>query len=748
MSRLFKKGGAHTGPLSGKRVTVGSISVNVHEKIADGGFGQIYRATDNSNRQYALKSLFAPDAEHKQQIQNEYEIQKALCSHPNIVDVYGIWGDTNTLILMEFCPGALVAQMNERFSQGFDDKTIVEVFQSVTAAVEFMHRHGISHRDLKPENVLQNGGVWKLCDFGSATKVVYNTADPDERDRAAADIEKNTTALYRAPEMCDLYRGHQITTKVDVWALGCILFKLCTFKDAFDEGTNLQILNARVVWPPERHVNEKFKELVAFCFTIDPEERPTAREVLAKLQELFPSLADSKWRGEARPAGQRKKPSRQPKERVIANKEFKSEGESDDDDVPIEFLPNSLRGRNASCGALSQMAAAPERNVALSPGIQPTHSMPTFYENQAPQCPNQPFGYPQQQMPYGYQQPQMFIQEPYYQQQPFMQAPPSGFGQVSGQNSMPMPSFDPTQFGQISGQRSMPLGQQPAFAPVTPQMPQVEQASVGGGVPGSVQSSPQFEQAGFGSMPTSQVEPASNLTQASEPISMVQVQMPKETVEIDAERMTTDAEGLMRELCGSDERAMALKLECLATKKPKEFPIFVLKLIHNSGVKVNEIVKFIPKIPEKVLDELVDSRVTLQAEFPHFEGNFSVNTFVKDHGMKVGEAPFIIDSVKKLQGHLTKAIQALSVKAEEEVAAECFFCYQVTAFIMAKLKQNGVNVGFLTASSIPLLRNHHGQIKRALARLGTQPPFPREPFDFDDENFLKRIRSPGAKSFQ
>jgi AP2-associated kinase len=148
-------------------------------------------------------------------------------------------------ILMEFCQDNLIRHINNSFHQGFPDHTIVEVFVSVCEAVDFMH--GLSppvvHRDLKPENILCTNGRWKLCDFGSATRRVYTLQSPSEVNEASDDIQKNTTSLYRAPEMCDLYRRLPIGTKADVWALGCVLFKLCTFQDAFSEGTNLQILN-------------------------------------------------------------------------------------------------------------------------------------------------------------------------------------------------------------------------------------------------------------------------------------------------------------------------------------------------------------------------------------------------------------------------------------------------------------------------------------------------------------------------
>ena len=56
-----------------------------------------------------------------------------------------------------------------------------------------------------------------LCDFGSATTEVYNLSNRRERLEAEEEIGKNTTLIYRAPEMVDFYRQQVIDTKVDIW---------------------------------------------------------------------------------------------------------------------------------------------------------------------------------------------------------------------------------------------------------------------------------------------------------------------------------------------------------------------------------------------------------------------------------------------------------------------------------------------------------------------------------------------------
>jgi serine/threonine protein kinase len=72
---------------------------------------------------------------------------------------------------------------------------------------------------LQVENVLIHEGVYKLADFGSCTTRVWHPQNASERSEAELDISKNTTMDYRAPEMCDLYRNHPITSQSDVWVI-------------------------------------------------------------------------------------------------------------------------------------------------------------------------------------------------------------------------------------------------------------------------------------------------------------------------------------------------------------------------------------------------------------------------------------------------------------------------------------------------------------------------------------------------
>ena len=64
-------------------------------------------------------------------------------------------------------------------------------------------------------------------------------------ERAAEEerISKYSTSIYRAPEMVDLFQRRTISEKVDIWALGCILYSMAFNVHPFQEGGNLAIVN-------------------------------------------------------------------------------------------------------------------------------------------------------------------------------------------------------------------------------------------------------------------------------------------------------------------------------------------------------------------------------------------------------------------------------------------------------------------------------------------------------------------------
>jgi AP2-associated kinase len=75
--------------------------------------------------------------------------------------------------------------------------------------------------------------------------------------------------------MVDFYREHVIGPQSDIWALGCLLFKMCTLRDAFPDG-KLDTLNGQVRWSQPWPVDDFFKQPVDRCLRADHTARPIA----------------------------------------------------------------------------------------------------------------------------------------------------------------------------------------------------------------------------------------------------------------------------------------------------------------------------------------------------------------------------------------------------------------------------------------------------------------------------------------
>lgn len=105
------------------------------------------------------------------------------------------------------------------------------------------------HRDLKVENILLTPPqTYKLCDFGSTTRPLPRDKVPTSVEgiqKLEHSINKTTTLQYRAPELVDVWGRKGFDEKIDIWAPGVLLYKLCFYTTPFEEHGPLAILNAQ-----------------------------------------------------------------------------------------------------------------------------------------------------------------------------------------------------------------------------------------------------------------------------------------------------------------------------------------------------------------------------------------------------------------------------------------------------------------------------------------------------------------------
>jgi tetratricopeptide (TPR) repeat protein len=204
---------------------VGPFTVeHVH---AVGGASVVYAARqDSPARRVALKVLVP--GPRREQVLARFEVEKDLLArlcHPGIAEVYGAASleearRSEPWIAMEWVEGGatLVEYARER---DLDVPACLGLMLDVCDAVQHGHVRGVVHRDLKPANVLVDAdGRVKVIDFGIARVLDGSSADTVTRHG-----DFLGTLAYMSPELLG-GDPHGIDTRVDVYALGVVLFQL------------------------------------------------------------------------------------------------------------------------------------------------------------------------------------------------------------------------------------------------------------------------------------------------------------------------------------------------------------------------------------------------------------------------------------------------------------------------------------------------------------------------------------------
>ncbi|EAR90997.3 plant dual-specificity MAP kinase kinase family domain protein (macronuclear) [Tetrahymena thermophila SB210] len=253
---------------------------NKYEKVkllGSGNQGKAYLCKHaQTNQQFVIKQIQL-SCMSDQEIQKQYKevsILKSL-SHPNIIKYQDsfLFKKNYLCIVMDYAEGGDLEQriiQAQKANTLFDCKTILKWFTQLCSAVRFIHNQKIIHRDIKNSNIfLDSNDNILLGDFGISKKL------QNPKDKASTIIG---TPYFMAPEICN---QQPYTNKVDIWAIGIVLFRLVYLKYPFEgfEIFHLMLAISRGQLKFPQTPSSPLKNLIQKLLQNDPNKRPSIEQV-------------------------------------------------------------------------------------------------------------------------------------------------------------------------------------------------------------------------------------------------------------------------------------------------------------------------------------------------------------------------------------------------------------------------------------------------------------------------------------
>jgi serine/threonine protein kinase len=255
----------------------------IERRLGRGGMGILYLAVEPGlDRRVALK-LIAPEAAAEEVFARRFAEESRIAAsieHPNVVPIYAAGEEGGVpFIAMRYVAGSDLSRRIVRAGRLSPEQAVALIAQ-VANGLDAIHAAGLVHRDVKPANVLLSGGDGAdhayITDFGVARNVATQSG-LTQTGRFVGTLD------YVAPEQIS---GGAIDARVDVYALGCLLFKLLTGEVPFPREGEAARLYAHLSDPPPARslyapeVSMALDDVVVRAMSKQPDDRyPSAGDL-------------------------------------------------------------------------------------------------------------------------------------------------------------------------------------------------------------------------------------------------------------------------------------------------------------------------------------------------------------------------------------------------------------------------------------------------------------------------------------
>lgn len=248
---------------------------HLEEQLASGGAATVWRAYDEQlDRSVAIKILhphLVGDEDTVRRFEREAR-NAARLHHPNAIQIYdsGRVADVVYLV-MEFIDGPTLKDVLRDHGALTEWRVVAAIGEQIAAALAEAHAQNLIHRDIKPANILfSSEGVVKVVDFGIAKALTGATST------LTAEGTTVGTAAYIAPEQ---YTGGPVDARVDVYALGMVMYECLTGRQAYSGDTPTATAAARLtreILPPRQvraDIDRRLEDVIVRSARRDVTER-------------------------------------------------------------------------------------------------------------------------------------------------------------------------------------------------------------------------------------------------------------------------------------------------------------------------------------------------------------------------------------------------------------------------------------------------------------------------------------------